>query len=42
MYWIFYLQSFILDDLELLKVIRERDDLKVLLDKFERYMVEVG
>lgn len=42
MYWIFYLQNFILDDLELLKVIRERDDLKVLLDKFERYMVEVG
>lgn len=41
MYWI-PLQSFTSDDPELSKVIRERDDLKALLDKFERHMAEVG
>lgn len=34
-------KSFTSDDPELSKVIRERDDLKALLDKFERHMAEI-
>ncbi|XP_052721801.1 centrosomal protein of 135 kDa-like isoform X1 [Crassostrea angulata] len=34
-------KNFTSDDPELSKVIRERDDLKALLDKFERHMAEI-